>query len=470
MSVKGRELFTDKNLSVVISQREQSLIERIEGLGRQEMEEKTVEELCGEIEKEFRLEAPRLNEDEKEESATEVKVKSDTVGAVLLGGGEQADRIEHRINTPFDGDPELFFCKPSIGSGRAAPAAAVEGNNLSLFYVTTPGREGQYKSGYDKDLKAVKKYLKRIGREVSDYNDSIRDTILNKLDARRRIFSIGEPAPRTGKESAPEPSAPEESRVPDAKFGMWTFDPFPESGFSDDQESGPEAGSASDESAPEIGRPGPAEDKPAPCLPEVADGEPVIKYIVDLDLFSYSDISNYLEQSLGARAIQVLNKQIQGFVVQALKRVGERLEHLPIARTGDGAIIAFDSVTAAAGFAEAVHIVAEEHNEGKSLDVARRHFRVGVAKGEIILEGEYTPGGELKNYSMSGTAISKAVRLEASACTGEVLICVDTYEDLSEQMREQYGSSETIKGKRKEIFQAHRRKVVEPAPAEQSEG
>jgi len=381
MSVKGRELFADKNLSVVISRREQSLIERIEGLGRQEMEEKTVEELCDEIEKEFRLEAPRLNEDEKEESATEVKVESDTVGAVLLGGGEQADKVEHRINTPFDGDPELFFCQPSIGSERTAPAAVIEGNNLSLFYVTPPDKQEQYKSEYEKDCKAIKKYLKRIGRETSDYNDSIRDTILNKLNARRRIFSIGEPAPRTGKESAPESAAPEESHVPDAKFGMWTFDPVAEGGFSEGQASEPEAASAGDVSAPESGQPDPAKDKPAPCLPEVADGEPVIKYIVDLDLFSYSDISNYLEQSLGARAIHVLNKQIQSFVVQALKRVGERVEHLPIARTGDGGILAFDSVATAAGFAETVHLVAEEHNKGKSVDVARRHFRVGVAKG-----------------------------------------------------------------------------------------
>ena len=56
------------------------------------------------------------------------------------------------------------------------------------------------------------------------------------------------------------------------------------------------------------------------------------------------------------------------------------------------------------------------------------------------------------------------MRLEAAARTGEVLICVDTYADLPKELRSQYGPVETVKGKRDETFQTHRRKVVEPAP------
>jgi len=451
MSTRGKTLFADNSLTIVINQREQSMMEKIDGIPRKELDDKALEDWCDELESQFRIEVPKLNEDEKKVSATDVKVSSSGVGSVLFGGGEKVDGVEHRVDIPFDGDAELFYCQPSISGSRSSPPAIIEENYLSLVYVTTDNNEERLNSEQKKDLITIRKSLKRVGREVSEFNQSLREKILNRINRRRTKD------PSDKKISAPADTAPKKPSK--ASPSEHPYLQSPQFGFTPDSEK-----EVKEEPKPEA--PTPASEEPAPYVPAPLPtrDEPVIKYIVDLDLFSYSDISSNLEQSLGARAVQVLNQQIQNFVNKALQKVGAWIDQVPMVKTGDGAILAFDSAMVAARFAENIHLAADEHNEGKSVEVARRHFRVGVSKGEIIIEQEYTPSGELRSYNMAGTPIATAVRLESSCRTGEVLICANTYADLPEEIRSQYGAEESVKGKRQETFLAHRRKVVEPAP------
>jgi class 3 adenylate cyclase len=102
--------------------------------------------------------------------------------------------------------------------------------------------------------------------------------------------------------------------------------------------------------------------------------------------------------------------------------------------------------------------VTDRHNQGKTVEIAHRHFRVGVAKGEIVVELERAPSGEVIKHH-AGMAIAIAVRLEAAARPGEILICENTYHDLPEDLRADFGQQETVKGKREESFMAHRKAV-----------
>lgn len=444
MSTKGEPLFSDTNLATLISWREQLLIEKIAGISRIELEEKTMEEWREELEAQFRWEAASLKPDDKKVFTKSVKVSSDAVGAALFGGGQKDDKVEHRIDIPFDGDPELFFCEPSAGLSRSAPPAIVEENTLSLFYIADDVEK--LASEQKSDLITINKCLKRINREITEFNESLKETILKKIDP-RKVKDSGDATPIPGTDT-PGPAASTPHEPPNLQSPYVTFIPGKEEELKDEPESMPE---------PDL-----KDEKPAPYVPSPVKDGPQIKFIVDLDLFSYSDISYHLEQSLGARAVQVLNQQIRNFVASALETVGARIEQMPITGTGDGAILAFDSVEPAIWFAEAIHHAADKHNQGKTTNIARRHFRVGISKGEIILEQEFTKSGEFKQYHMAGTPIAIAVRLESNSRTGEVLICSNTYADLPEEMRSQYGQQETVKGKRTETFLAHRKKVVEP--------
>ena len=189
--------------------------------------------------------------------------------------------------------------------------------------------------------------------------------------------------------------------------------------------------------------------------------EAVSKVVAVIDLSRYSDICKELEQHLGTGAVVSVNNQIRTLIHEALAEAKLDVDRLPYKGTGDGAIVVLDNSKDASNFAEKLHLSAEEHNRGKDVELAQRHFRIGVFTGPVIIQ----PGdGRNKAGDFAGVVIGNAVRLEGACKTGEVLIDSESWADLSPELRKLYGPAETVKGKRKEEFQAHRRKVAATAP------
>jgi class 3 adenylate cyclase len=189
--------------------------------------------------------------------------------------------------------------------------------------------------------------------------------------------------------------------------------------------------------------------------------EPATKVVAVIDLARYSDICKELEQHFGTEAVVTVNNQIRSLIHGALAEADLDVDQVPYKGTGDGAIVVLDNSKDASVFAENLHLAAEEHNRGKDVELAQRHFRVGVFTGPIILH----PGkGRNRAIDFAGGVIGNAVRLEGACMTGEVLIDSETWANLPPELRKLYGPAEAVKGKRKEQFQAHRRKVAAPAP------
>ncbi len=188
------------------------------------------------------------------------------------------------------------------------------------------------------------------------------------------------------------------------------------------------------------------------------------KVIVELDLSRYIDIARNLEENLGAAAVRQLNEQIEHLVAIGLRSVGAKMSDTRLLNTGDGAILAFATALEASRFSETMHRVAQSHNREKTVELAQRHFRVGIYSGEIVLTKCFTQSGEFHSFKMAGTTIANAVRLESSATTGEVLISSDTWGDLPRDERKWFAPEEIVTGKREERLRIHRRKVVPPAP------
>ncbi len=190
----------------------------------------------------------------------------------------------------------------------------------------------------------------------------------------------------------------------------------------------------------------------------------VDKVMAVIDLSRYSDICNELEQQLDVTAVAAVNKQIKDLIGLALAGAGIASDGLPFKGTGDGAIIALDTADQGSLFAEKLHVEAANHNRGKNVHLAQRHFRVGVWSGKIVLQPEPRGKGLPPTFDFAGSSIGFAVRLEAACKTGEVLISSDTWANLPAAVRAQYGPEEVVKGKRTEAFRAHRRQVADPAP------
>lgn len=173
------------------------------------------------------------------------------------------------------------------------------------------------------------------------------------------------------------------------------------------------------------------------------------KTVVELDLVGFSTIGDNLEQGLDVHSLVQLNQQIQSFVDVGLEFVGGSRQRNVMATTGDGAILVFDSAKDAHCFAQAVHAATFEHNRARSQPLAKRVFRIGIASGEIVMVEK--PGG----FDIAGSTIARAVRLEAKAQPGGVLVDEGTFQSLDADQKRQYGAKETIAGKRDEKFEAY---------------
>jgi class 3 adenylate cyclase len=173
--------------------------------------------------------------------------------------------------------------------------------------------------------------------------------------------------------------------------------------------------------------------------------------VVELDLIGYSTIAAEKEREGGVDKTLELNKQIQGFVDAGLRALRAHRLKTVFSTAGDSALLVFSRPSAAHTFAQAVHQATREHNLTHPEALDKRVFRVGVASGDVSIQN--LPRGGI---DVVGTTIAHAVRLEAKANPGGVLVDRATLLGLPNEQKMKYGTREEIPGKRDEIFEAYR--------------
>ena len=179
-----------------------------------------------------------------------------------------------------------------------------------------------------------------------------------------------------------------------------------------------------------------------------ASSENSIKTVLELDLASFSDISRVLEENLDVYATKAFQDQIQSFVDRGLEHVGLVREDVVLGTAGDNALLVFDDARVMHRFAQAVQQAVAAHNRDKTVDSAKRSFRMGAATGAVLLLQE--------ERRIVGTTVARAVRLEAAAKTGQLLVDAATYDLFPDAVKGLYGAEEEISGKREERFLARR--------------
>jgi class 3 adenylate cyclase len=185
------------------------------------------------------------------------------------------------------------------------------------------------------------------------------------------------------------------------------------------------------------------------------------KTVLELDLVGYSNIAAILEENTGPSAVAELNAQVQSFIDRGLSVIGALRKSTVLATTGDGAILLFDKAAHAHRFAATVHEATRVHNSGKTESSARRLFRMGAATGDVIIQ-PHPDGGT----DMAGVTIARAVRLEAAARPGELLVDTVTFDSLPPALRKLYAGEEKVRGKRTEEFSARRCVMNPEVPAQ----
>ena len=147
------------------------------------------------------------------------------------------------------------------------------------------------------------------------------------------------------------------------------------------------------------------------------------KTILELDLIGYSDKARELEEQLNVSLVMQFNDQIQEFVDTGLEAAGLTREYVIVQSTGDGAIVVLDEAEQAHNFAEAVNDACKQHNSDKSVESAKRWFRIAAATGDVEIRGD----------NLAGIVIANAVRLETAGESGHFLVDRATYDNLPQE-------------------------------------
>ena len=177
----------------------------------------------------------------------------------------------------------------------------------------------------------------------------------------------------------------------------------------------------------------------------------MIKTILELDLVGYSTISTMIEQGTHVESVTELNRQIQQFIEEGRSFARADGCDIAVVTTGDGAIVVLDSPADAHRFAQTVNEATRKHNQDRSEPIGKRVFRGGIATGALDMQAR-SEGG----YDIAGSVIARAVRLEAKAPAGGLLVDDASYEGLTKTQKKRYVRNEPIKGKRDEVFDCHR--------------
>jgi class 3 adenylate cyclase len=186
-----------------------------------------------------------------------------------------------------------------------------------------------------------------------------------------------------------------------------------------------------------------------------------IKTVLEIDLYSYNDIATFIEENLDVSAVRSFEDQIQEFVDYGLKTVNLWRDDIVLGTAGDNAVLIFDDATTMHRFAEAVHQATLIHNRSKTVELAKRWFRMGAATG--IVEFDFS------KRRIVGITTARAVRLEAASGKGQLVVDLPTFDALQEDLREVYDVEEIIEGKREERYKARRCTLIdvpEVLPAE----
>jgi class 3 adenylate cyclase len=175
--------------------------------------------------------------------------------------------------------------------------------------------------------------------------------------------------------------------------------------------------------------------------------------ILEIDLISYSDIALALEESLSVQAVSELQEQIQGFISQGLREVGLERNDVVFDTAGDSAILVFEEPDPMHRVASAISAATFDHNGSKTVANAERWFRMGSATGTVLLDRS--------KAKVVGSAVARAVRLEAASDWRSLLVDVPTFEALPSETQGQFGPQITVSGKRTERFAARRTALIE---------
>ena len=156
-------------------------------MGKDLLLSESLDTLCDSLEEKYRIDVPRLLDDRTtvEQGDAQIDVSRD-----LLYSVQDRSRPAYVTGTgitfyvPFEGNPQMFTCKPSTWT-TVLPRAAVSGSELILRYESESQDHEAARSYFQHNLSEIRRWLGWISGDVGPYNASLRQKARTRIEARR---------------------------------------------------------------------------------------------------------------------------------------------------------------------------------------------------------------------------------------------------------------------------------------------
>jgi hypothetical protein len=180
-------LFYEYDLRSSIEAYKKAMLDEVGSMDSSRLLNTNPDELANYLEQKYLANVPKLDEQaiQVDQTATKVDVSQDRNR--FFHDRSQPFYVEGTAITyyvPFEGDKDLFKCKPSTFT-TTLPSAKVTDGQIAFEYVITDHDVEKVKAQFKHDLEEVKKYLGWIENDVAPYNNQLKGNARSCIDARR---------------------------------------------------------------------------------------------------------------------------------------------------------------------------------------------------------------------------------------------------------------------------------------------
>jgi hypothetical protein len=181
-------LFHRHDLSAVFQNQEQITSKAIDALDTNRLLNTPVDDLVEYFFEEHKIQVASVLPDQISVDQSEAKIDVSRDQSRMIYDRSSpfyVDGTRVIFYIPFEGDKNLFYCRPSTFNYNP-PRAVITNNELQFIYETLDHNAENVKSTFDGDLYNLKQYLGWIERDVMQFNSQLMPKIRGQVEKRRQ--------------------------------------------------------------------------------------------------------------------------------------------------------------------------------------------------------------------------------------------------------------------------------------------
>ena len=180
-------LFSNYDLRAVMEEQGQKLVGEIDLMDANRLLNTNPQELVAYFEQKYRINVPKIDEQniQIDQASAQVDVSHDHNRLIFdRDRPVYIEGTEITFYVPYEGDKELFKCRPSTFTLNPPRVQVSEREILFIYQLTSHDAEA-VKKQFSRELEEVKKWLSWIEKDVTPFNVQLKGKVDGRITSRR---------------------------------------------------------------------------------------------------------------------------------------------------------------------------------------------------------------------------------------------------------------------------------------------